>query len=85
MQTLNSNMFCRSVRVRWWECKSEGVAEGEVEDVGADLGKVADYNEDRDKSVENSESWGSKWCDAEEHDAITLYLPRTYENCIITQ
>ena len=79
MEILNSNMFRVGVRMRWWEWKSVGEAESEVEDEGADLGEGVDCTEGGKKSVQNSESRGSEWWDMEEHEGnnLCLYLAPT--------
>lgn len=71
-----------SVRVRWWEYKSEDEADGEVEDEGADLDEGVDYTEGRDKSVQNSELWESECYDVEDHEGNTFCLPYTHGNHI---
>ena len=84
MQILNSNMVCVSVRVRWWECKSDGEDKSEVEHESAGFGEGVDRTEGGCKCVHISYSCGSEGCHVGRHEAIPLCLVCTYENRIIT-
>ena len=54
MEILNSNIFRVSVKVRWWDCKTEVEAERKVEHEGSDLYEGVNSTEGGDKSVPNS-------------------------------
>ena len=84
MQILNSNMVRVSVRVRWWECKSDGEDKSEVEHESAGFGEGVDRTEGGCKCVHISYSCGSEWCHVGKHEAIPLCLVCTYENRIDT-